>query len=387
MTVALETRPLSRATSVADLGLLSVAGFASLGAGAVHAAAIGTHAEHRAAVLTFTALAAVQLGWGAVALARSGRKLALLGLAVNGIALAGWVVAKTSGIGFIAGLDHSEPIQRADGIAAALAAVAVVVALRTLVLSYLGRPRSLAPKLAALVGIVALGVASTGMVAAGEHRHQGDEHAHGQGTEAVTSAVPAKPYDPDLPIDLGGVDGVTPQEQARAENLVAITLARLPKFSDPATAEAEGFRSINDGFLGHEHYINASYANDPEILNPDRPESLVYDTSVTPKKLVSAMFMLPPGTTLDDVPELGGALTQWHIHDNLCFAASGSVAGLVQADGSCQAPLVKGAAVPMIHVWITPHVCGPFAALEGLAAGSVKPGETRLCDHAHGASS
>ena len=42
-------------------------------------------------------------------------------------------------------------------------------------------------------------------------------------------------------------------------------------------------------------------------------------------------------------------------------------------------------AVPMVHVWITPHRCGPFAALEGDGAGRIKPGEERLCDHAHGA--
>ena len=46
----------------------------------------------------------------------------------------------------------------------------------------------------------------------------------------------------------------------------------------------------------------------------------MYDTSVTPKRLVAAMFMLNPGDTLADVPELGGKLTQWHVHDNLCFS-------------------------------------------------------------------
>ena len=41
----------------------------------------------------------------------------------------------------------------------------------------------------------------------------------------------------------------------------------------------------------------------------------------------------------------------------------------------------------MIHVWIQKHPCGPFAALEGVGAGQVKPGETAACDHAHGATS
>ena len=38
----------------------------------------------------------------------------------------------------------------------------------------------------------------------------------------------------------------------------------------------------------------------------------------------------------------------------------------------------------MIHVWITPTPCGPFAALEGVGAGTVLEGEERWCDHAHG---
>ncbi len=144
--------------------------------------------------------------------------------------------------------------------------------------------------------------------------------------------MPPKPYDPTLPIDLGGVEGVTPQQQAAAENLLAVTLTRLPQFTDPAVAESMGFVSIGDGFLGYEHYLNVENMNDDKLLDPDHPESLVFDTSVTPKRLVAAMFMMNPGDTLADVPELGGKLTQWHVHDNLCFAGA-RVAGLTDADG------------------------------------------------------
>ena len=38
----------------------------------------------------------------------------------------------------------------------------------------------------------------------------------------------------------------------------------------------------------------------------------------------------------------------------------------------------------MLHVWIEPNACGPFAALEGPGAGQILPGQTRLCDTAHG---
>ena len=54
-------------------------------------------------------------------------------------------------------------------------------------------------------------------------------------------------YDPTKPIDLSGVEGVTPEQQAYAENLVAMTLVHLPQWADPAVAEAAGFHSIGDG--------------------------------------------------------------------------------------------------------------------------------------------
>src|SRR2546430_6243774 len=33
---------------------------------------------------------------------------------------------------------------------------------------------------------------------------------------------------------------------------------------------------------------------------------------------------------------------------------------------------------------MVPHPCGPFAALEGIGGGQIKPGETGACDHVHG---
>ena len=77
---------------------LALAGAASLGAGAIHAAAIGVHSEHRQAVYAFTAAAVFQLGWGAIALVRSSRWLALVGAVGNAAIFGGWVLAKTIGI-------------------------------------------------------------------------------------------------------------------------------------------------------------------------------------------------------------------------------------------------------------------------------------------------
>jgi len=120
---------------------LVLAGIASLGAGAIHAAAIGVHSEHRSAVVAFTVIGALQLGWGALALTRGGRLVAVLGALVSGAALVGWILAKTVGIGFVAGLDQAEDIQWADGAAAVLAALALVGCGRALLTTVLGPPQ------------------------------------------------------------------------------------------------------------------------------------------------------------------------------------------------------------------------------------------------------
>jgi hypothetical protein len=40
----------------------------------------------------------------------------------------------------------------------------------------------------------------------------------------------------------------------------------------------------------------------------------------------------------------------------------------------------------MVHVWITPHECGPFAAIEGVAAGTADASDAErvdLCNEVH----
>lgn len=365
--------------------LLSVAGAASVSAGAIHAAAMGAHSDHRQAVLTFALMALFQTGWGALALARPGRGIAAVGVLGSAGLFGGWLLATSNGISFVDGLEGIEAIGLANGSAAALAALAALGSL-----AYLRSGDRADSGRFARVGVTTacaalLLLALPGMTEAAKPGHHASPGASGATAAPKASAVAPVPYDPDKPIDLGGVPGVSPEEQARAENLIAATLSHIPKYADPAVAEADGFRSINDGVTGYEHYINGAYRADGQVLNPDRPESLVYQRDGAAKKLVAVMYMAEPGTTLDTTPPLGGALTQWHIHDNLCFRAdTGAVAGLTDAAGNCPGSLVKPEPVPMIHVWIVPHRCGPFAALDGIAGGSVKPGELKLCDAAHG---
>ncbi|MBJ7426335.1 MAG: hypothetical protein JHD22_05295 [Ilumatobacteraceae bacterium] len=183
---------------------------------------------------------------------------------------------------------------------------------------------------------------------------------------------------------------MTADQQARAEDLLYRTREILPKFASTQTALENGFTSIQDAGTGVEHYINWSYINDEYELNPNYPESLVYQVGAGGKRtLVSAMYMVGDEYELATVPDVGGALTQWHIHNNLCFDQDPSVTGVTRVVGvtSENGPCSFGIKLnpnPMLHVWLIPQKCGPFAALEGVGAGQVIAGESRLCDEAHG---
>ncbi len=123
------------------------------------------------------------------------------------------------------------------------------------------------------------------------------------------------------------------------------------------------------------------------MLDPTHPEALVYHVDRDGgRTLEAAMFVLPKEYNLDNVPDVGGALVQYHVHDDLCFTPppAPKVAGLTSVGGTCGAPLVKFNPNVMIHVWIRPNPCGPFAALQGVGAGQIKEGEARACDHVHG---
>src|SRR5690606_20484084 len=112
---------------------------------------------------------------------RSGTFASLSGIAINGAALGGWVLAKTSRIGFVDGLDTKESAQFAASLASGLAAVAVVGAVLALArrVTWVARPR---PVLVGLAAVATLGLAVPGMVSTGGPSHAGGGD-HGYGDE------------------------------------------------------------------------------------------------------------------------------------------------------------------------------------------------------------
>jgi hypothetical protein len=366
-------------------GWTLLAASASVAAGLVHGAVIGVHGDDRTLVWLFSAAALLQCGLGIALFAQPRRWVLSLCVAANLAVVTTWLLSRTTGIGFVASLKKVEPVALTDGICALLGAIAVVASLAAL-----SRPRPVAfPAIGALVVPVFLTIGLLtlpALVAAPGHATGGGGPRHVHAGAVARTAAAAKPFDPTQPIDLSGTPGATRAQQKRAEVLLRSTLEKLPQFADPAVAEAAGYHSIGDGFSGHEHFMKWDSINDTTFFDPDHPESLVYRYRNGQRTLEAAMFLLPDSYGLDTVPDIGGPLTQFHIHDDLCFTndpVAPQLVGLTSSGGSCGSAQ-RFRPAPMVHVWIKPNVCGPFSALEGAGAGQVKTGETRSCDHSHG---
>jgi len=230
-----------------------------------------------------------------------------------------------------------------------------------------------------LVGVGALVLAAAACGSSGSHASSPTTPA-GAAPTTTTAKAPAHTVGS---ITLKPVPGVTNVELQRSEKLIETTIKDLKRFQTPAQAYALGYRSIGDRITGDEHYVNWSYANDGHILDPKRPESVVYEVRNGKQQAVAAMYGMPFGSTFADVPDVGGPLTQWHVHADLCLTNNPEqrvVAGLTSLHGACPPGTSKAGNTPMLHVWSIPNPCGPFAALEGVGAGQVPKGQTRNCD-------
>ncbi len=165
---------------------------------------------------------------------------------------------------------------------------------------------------------------------------------------------------------------LTLAQSAASTKLIADVELALKKFPTEDSVKAAGYTSIGDARTGFEHYVNVGYIANPNVLDPTQIESLVFKVRADgSKELQSAMFILPFGTTLADIPDTVGPASLWHDHQNLCWEGI-TVVGTTDATGSCVRGTFRQTA-PMLHVWNYEHPCGRFAGIEGSHGTS--------CDH------
>lgn len=156
----------------------------------------------------------------------------------------------------------------------------------------------------------------------------------------------------------------TPAERAAADQLVLAARTALARYADPALAGADGYRVKDLAGLDF-HASNPIYEHDDRVLDPARPETLVYAVAPDGQPvLLGAMFLMP--NLREPGPTIGGPLTVWHAHEHICFSLTPpGLAGLLSPLGMCPVGSIDVPLTPeMIHIWIVPGAPQPFGDLD-----------------------
>jgi hypothetical protein len=182
--------------------------------------------------------------------------------------------------------------------------------------------------------------------------HTGDhEHDHGH-TARAQAGVIMRPQDGAPP---------TTEERKAAEQLAKATREAMRRFARLDAALAAGFALPWKATGPDVHMDNKANKNDGRVLDPQRPETLVYAIDGDKATLLGVVFVLERAGMAG--PEPGGPITRWHAH-NICLTAFPPGFGIVTPFGTCPAFSVNVTIPEMMHVWIVDNPDGPFA--EGL---------------------
>jgi hypothetical protein len=155
----------------------------------------------------------------------------------------------------------------------------------------------------------------------------------------------------------------TPGQRRAASRLLARIRDATARWRDVRQAAASGFdvhlgrHTRGDQAVGYLHAEHRRYSHDGHVLDPSRPESLIYATEPGRKPtLVGAMFSVPRGAL---GPTPGGPIGRWHSH---LVCRHGDKRGLAPpATGGCPAGSTLTQGSEMLHVWFTADLRSAFA--------------------------
>ncbi|HXQ43563.1 MAG TPA: hypothetical protein VN816_02905 [Acidimicrobiales bacterium] len=149
----------------------------------------------------------------------------------------------------------------------------------------------------------------------------------------------------------------TAAQQAAAQSLVSAVTSDITQFANVQTAEADGYEPLSPPHGPMTHYLDRSVVEQGDVLDPAHPSALMFANTVDGPVLIGAMFLGPapcqPG------PDIGGSLTQWHAHDNLCVSG-GQLVGKTNADGTCTIGDHRDTSYFMLHVWTAPQLAAQY---------------------------
>jgi len=152
----------------------------------------------------------------------------------------------------------------------------------------------------------------------------------------------------------------TAEQKAAAAQLYAETKAAILPYQDPRKAFADGYRPGGPSNMPSTHWMNQAYVDAGYVMDPHRPQGLVYANSKHGPVLLGAMFQMKHLGQFG--PDPGGPLTAWHQHENICFTPFGFEFSLMTPFATCPLGAIDLSVAPMLHVWIVDNPKGgPFA--------------------------
>ncbi len=164
----------------------------------------------------------------------------------------------------------------------------------------------------------------------------------------------------------------TAAQQAAADTLVAQTTAAVAKYATLSAATAAGYVPATNPNGYEVHYANWQIVKSGDVLDPDHPSSLVYANTVKGPVLLGAMY-LGAGPCIPG-PDVGGPLTQWHAHDDLCLSpTTHQVVGKTDASGTCASGVHNTNTYFMLHVWVAPSLAATHQFQPDLTAAELAP--------------
>jgi hypothetical protein len=150
----------------------------------------------------------------------------------------------------------------------------------------------------------------------------------------------------------------TYEQRVAANQLAEATRRGIGRYADVEAAIASGYQ-LSGPPLKTMHYMHAGREHDDEVLQPERPEGLVYIKTQDGPLLVGAVLTIPRVGLSGPAP--GGPITHWHTH-NVCIALPKiALAGLATPMGACPPGSINVTTPDMMHVWTVDVPGGPFA--------------------------
>lgn len=155
----------------------------------------------------------------------------------------------------------------------------------------------------------------------------------------------------------------TQAQWAAANELYRETAAAIAPYVDWHAAWAAGYRPNSPATMPSTHWMNQRYVEAGYVMDPRRPQGLVYANTRHGPVLLGAMFQMKNINQFG--PDPGGPITAWHQHENICVTPLGGFEfSFMTPYATCPIGAIDISVPPMLHVWIVDNPIGGAFAVD-----------------------